>query len=340
MPVVDDVDEYQQQHRWVGFPLAVYCKFSDDQAGNLAALLAYYAFFSVFPLLLVLVTVLGFVLEGHPHLEAQVFSSTVGMFPIIGQHDPVHPLRGNLFALVAGSVVALWSGLGVANQAQSAFNTVYNVPRKDWPGFVPRLSRSLRAVVLGGGGFILTTLISGAVTGAGSYGFSLGAAPRVAAALVAIVLDTALFMLLFRWLTEHDLTWRETVPGAALAATGWYLLQLLGTGLVAHELKGAESTYGTFATVIGLLFFFHLQAQLTLYAAEINVVRADRLWPRGLHSFVNAPTTEADHRAYAAYAQRQRYASADQEQVHVGFTPDAASGPDHGDAPGQEPGRQ
>jgi YihY family inner membrane protein len=319
MEVLDRADRVQQERSWLAFPLAVYQKFSDDQAGNLASLLAYYAFFSVFPLLLVMVTVLGFVLQGTPSLQDRVFDTALGFFPIIGRHDAVHPLTGSVVALVIGLALALWSGLAVVSQAQVAFNTVLSVPRADWPGFVPRVLRSLELLVVGGGGLIVTTLISGAVTGAGSFGFALGAGLRVLGAVLAVVLDTMLFTLLFKRLTVRRVGWRECLPGAAFAAVCWYGLQLAGTALVAHELKGASSTYGTFATVIGLLAFFHLEAQLTLYAAEINAVRIDRLWPRGLKSLVNTPTTEADHRAYASYAERDRFASPEEERVEVTF---------------------
>lgn len=320
MALIDRADRVQRERAWLAFPLAVYQKFSDDQAGNLASLLAYYAFFSVFPLLLVFVTVLGFVLQGQPQLENTVFHTALGLLPIIGQHDAVHPLHGNFFALVTGSVLALWSGIRVVSQAQIAFNTVFSVPRATWPGFVPRVMRSLELLLIGGTGLIVTTLISGAVTGAGSYGLTLGIGLRAVGALIAIVLNTALFVLLFNRLTVRDIGWRNALPGAAFAAVCWYVLQLVGTALVSHELKGASSTYGTFATVIGLLFFFHLQAQLTLYAAEINAVRVDRLWPRGLQTVVgNRPTTDADHRAYASYAERDRMAHEDHERVDVTF---------------------
>jgi YihY family inner membrane protein len=325
--VLDRADRVQQERRWLSFPLAVYQKFSDDQAGNLASLLAYYAFFSVFPLLLVAVTVLGFVLQGHPDLENRVFDTALGFFPVIGEHSALHPLTGNWFALAVGLALALFSGLSVVSQAQTAFNTVLSVPRADWPGFVPRILRSVELLVVGGGGLVLTTLISGAVTGAGSLGFGLGAGLRVVGALLAVVLDTLLFTLLFRRLTVRRVTWRQALPGAAFAAVCWYVLQLVGTALVTHELRGASATYGTFATVIGLLTFFHIEAQLVLYAAEINAVRIDRLWPRGLRSLVNTPTTEADHRAYASYAERDRFAAPEKEEVHVHFPErDAADG--------------
>jgi len=330
---LDELDARQQRSPWLGFPYAVYQKFQDDQAGNLASLLAYYAFFSIFPLLLVLVTVLGFALHGDPQLESRVFNGALGLFPIIGQSSPVHPLTGSVPALVIGSVLALYSGLAVAQQAQSAFNTAYAVPRNAWPGFLPRTLRSIAAVAVAGTGFIASTLLSGAITGAGSYGLDLGVGLRIIAAAVAVAVNALLFAAVFRFLTERDLTWRDTLPGACLAAVGWYALQLLGTALVAHQLKGAQGTYGTFATVIGLLSFFHLQAQLTLYAVEVNVVRTEALWPRSLRSLQNQPRTAADRRSYRRYAERNRYAPPAQQQVSVTF-----DRPDDADQPGPTPG--
>src|SRR3954454_23386070 len=170
MSVLDRADRAQRERRWLAFPLAVYQKINDDQAGNLASLLAYYAFFSVFPLLLVFVTVLGFVLQNDPSLQNRISTTAFDLLPIVGQNDPVHTLLGSVFALVVGIALAVWSGLAVVNQAQVAFNTVFSVPRADWPGFVPRLLRDLQLLVVGGLGFLLTTFLSGVVTGAGSYG--------------------------------------------------------------------------------------------------------------------------------------------------------------------------
>lgn len=265
------IDDYQQRHGWLALPFAVFRKFGDDQAGNLAALIAYYAFFSIFPLLLALTTILGYVLAGDPALEQRVFSTALGQFPIIGQHDATQPLTGNPAGLVIGLVLALWSGLGVAQMAQQAFNRIHGVPRADWPAFLPRLLRSLEVVIIGGLGLIVTTL-------------------------------TALFTYLFRRLTIRSLGWREVIVGAAIAAVAWFVLQKIGTSLVNREVRGATRTYGTFAVVIGLLFWFYLLSQITLYCAELNIVLTQRLWPRSLRSLIEARAdSAADRRAYRSY---------------------------------------
>ncbi len=181
-------------------------KFIDDQAGSLAALIAYYAFFSIFPLLLVLTTILGYVLAGNPALEQRIFSTALSQFPIIGQHSPTHPLTGNPAALVIGLVLAIWSGLGVAGVAQQAFNTVYGVPRAEWPWFTQQLLRSIELVVVGGIGLIITTLLQGAVSGADVYGLSLGPAGAVIGGVIGVVLNAALWPRGLRSLTEYRAT--------------------------------------------------------------------------------------------------------------------------------------
>ena len=139
------VDEYQKRHAWLGFPVAVLKKFGDDQAGKLAALIAYYSFFSLFPLLLVLVTVLGFLLGSSSGFATDVEHSVLSKFPIIGGdlQRNVHSLRGSGGALVVGVVGLLWGGMGVVQAGQNAMDEVWDVPRKQRPNFVSSRLRGL-----------------------------------------------------------------------------------------------------------------------------------------------------------------------------------------------------
>lgn len=298
------LDAWQRSRSWLAFPFAVLKKFGEDQAGNLAALVAYYAIFSIFPLLLALSTVLGFVLHGHPEWQNGVTQSALKNFPLVGNHQPP-PLQGNIAALVIGLSLALWSGLGVAKTAQTAFNTVYLVAHTDRPGFLPGLGRALALVLVGGFGLVFTTVLSGAVTSVHSIGgVDVGTGLRFAGIAVAVLLNAVLFLVLFRWLTVRHVAWRDALPGAVISAVVLQLLQVLSTAFVSHKLKGASTTYGNFAAVIVVLSWFYLQAQVVLLAAEVNVVRQYRLWPRAL---TDPPATEADYRAYEAYAERERY---------------------------------
>lgn len=213
--LLERLDAYQQGHTWAGFPFAVVRKFSDDQVGNLAALIAYYAFFSVFPLLLVFTTILGFVLEGNPQLSRQVFSTALNEFPIIGNRvgGQVHALTGNTVGLVVGVVGALWGGLGVVNTAQTAVNSVWEVPMAERPNFVKQTVRSLIMLLVVGTGVVLTTLVNGLSSGIGQSGLQLGILLRVAAGVLAFLLNVGLFTLSFTVLTAKDVHPRASFPG-------------------------------------------------------------------------------------------------------------------------------
>ncbi|HEX3826553.1 MAG TPA: YihY/virulence factor BrkB family protein [Sporichthyaceae bacterium] len=301
------LDDYQQRHRFLGLPFAVWRKFGDDQAGNLAALIAYYAFFSIFPLLLAATTILGYVLGDDPALQQRVFTTTLGQFPIIGSHGSAKPLTGNAVGLIIGLALAIWSGLSVAQVAQQAFNRIYGVPRVDWPGFVPKLLRSIEVIGIGGVGLTASTLLQGMVHGADVYGLNLGLGGVLLAALGGAVLDIAVFVYLFGRLTVVTLRVREVLPGATVAAVAWFALQQVGVSLVNHEVAGAQGTYGTFAVVIGLLFWLYLLAQITLYCAELNAVLVRGLWPRSLRAMISGDAeNDADQRAHRSYPHLER----------------------------------
>ena len=271
-------DDYQQSHDWLGFPLAVFKKYSLDQGGMLAAAVTYYAFFSVFPLLLVLVSGLGYVLPGHPHLQHDLLNSALGQFPVIGHDLRVHALSGNAVALGLGITVALWAGMGVFVAAEKAMDDIWGVPRDERPGFVPGRLRALGLLALLGTGVLAAT----AVSGIASAGTSVGVLLKIGAVVVSVLFDFGLFWVALRLLTIRDVTWRELRGGAASAAIAYELLQLIGGYYVGHVVNKASNTYGTFALVIGLLSWIYLATHILLLVAEGNVVATKRLWPRPL----------------------------------------------------------
>jgi membrane protein len=288
-------DRIQQRRPWLAFGIAAWKKFGDDQAGNLAALVAYYAFFSIFPLLLVLVTVLDLVLRGDPQLRQKLLHSAYKQYPLIGQSH-YHSLTGTGIALVIGIIGTLLGARGVANAIQNALNTVWEVPFTKRPGFPWSMLRSIGLIVVIGLGQIIAITLSGVAGGTGHL--ITGGGARVAAVAVSLVLNLGVFWLAFRIGTARQVAGRDMLLGAVIAAVIWQILLAFGGYLIAHELK-SSSAYGTFAVVLGLLAWFYVQAQLTLYAVEINVVRAGRLWPR---SMFPPPLTAQDRRAYELYA--------------------------------------
>jgi YihY family inner membrane protein len=318
--IVARLDAYQRQHPWLAFPVAVVKKFGDDQAGYLAALVAYYAFFSLFPLLLVFVTVLGFVLGSNVVLRQRIVHTVAVQIPVIGdqiQHN-VGQIHGNGIALGVGIAGTLLAGLGVIQALQHGMDEIWDVPRFDRPNFLWSRLRALFLLALLGVGSLASTLLSG-IAASGASLASLGGALKVASIVASLALNFALFLASFRLLTAAKIKWGDVAVGAVVAAVGWAVLQSAGTYYVSHQLKHASATYGLFAVVIGLLSWIYLGAQLTFLTAEVNVVRTRRLWPRSLQP----PLTEADRRALAEQVRQQEVRP--EEKIHVEFQPATAA---------------
>jgi YihY family inner membrane protein len=302
-------DRLQQRHRRLSFIVAVIKKFTDDQAGQLAALISYYAFVSLFPLLLVFVTVLGFILQNDPAERERILDGALGQIPLIRDQLKLHSLKGSPTALAIGAVASLLAGMGITNVAQTAFNRIWHVPIKHRPNFIFARLRGLGVLAILGTMVIISTLAAGFV-GATSH----GALAVVAGTTVALILNLATFLLAFKVLTAADVSWRQLLPGAITAAIFWQLLQLLGGFYVENLLKRTTPLYGVFALVLGLLAWLYLGAQLTIFAAEVNVVRAKRLWPRSLFG---EPLLDADKRALTSSAETEERVH--EENVEVDF---------------------
>jgi membrane protein len=274
-------DGYQRRSPRLGFAVAVVKRFDEDQASQMGALIAYYGFFSLFPLLLVFVTVLGFILEGNPGAQESVLHSTLSQFPIIGTQlqSNVHSLKGSFVALAIGLAGALLAGLGVTGATQSAFNKIWQIPRRRQLGFIAWRLQGLGMLAVLGVLSIVSTVAAGYVTAQ-----TAGVGAVVGGVLVALAANLLLFFTVFRMLTSEEVPTRELIPGVILAALLWQLLQHVGGLYVDHVVRHAKETAGLFAFVLGLLTWLYLGGQVMLIAAEVNVVRARRLWPRHLFS--------------------------------------------------------
>lgn len=320
---VATLDRYQRRHRRLGFPIAVIYKFADDQGPYLTALITYYGFLSLFPLLLLLVTILGFVLSGDPTLQDKLVDSAVAELPIIGAQlrENVNSLHGSGLGLVVGILGTLYGTLGVAGAVQNAFNRAWAVPRNERPNpFALRL-RGLLLLLVMGAGVLMTTALSGLTTGAGQFGASLNTEVDVGALVLGTVGNVALFLLTFRVLTAAEVPTRALRIGAVTAGIGWTLVQALGTYILSRTVRGASETYGVFGLVLGLIVWIYVLSLVVVFAAEINVVAVRRLWPRALLTpFTDRVSlTSADERAYTAYARSERHKGF--ETVDVGFEP-------------------
>ncbi len=290
-------DRTQQGIRPVAFAVGVFKKFGDDRGSSLAALLTFYGFLSLFPLLLLLVTILGFFGGGEHSLVRRVENSAFSQFPVVGTKlsTNIHGLQGrSILGLVVGIVVVLWGSQGAIQTAQYAQSEIWNIPGVNRPSFWARLGRTYSMIVVLGLFLLVSTLAAGLVT-IGHHG-GLAVAGAVVASLAV---NIGLFVVAFRLLTPKQIPWNDMVYGAIIGAAGWTVLQYLGGVLVEHSLRNTSKEYGTFALVLGLIGFLYLAAQVTLYASEFNVVRARHLWPRGM---VQPPLTAADKEVLSSIA--------------------------------------
>ena len=307
--VLNRFDAFQQRHRWLAIPMAVVKKSSDDQGGNLAALVAYYGFFSLFPLLLVFTTIIGFVLSGHPHTQMTLEHSISTQFPSVGSTLKFNHISGSIVALLIGVATSLYAGLGVTNAAQNLMNTVWAVPHKDRPDFVHSRLRGLGLLVFLGAMFIVSTVVTGAVSS--TFG---GPLAKIAGYIVSLLVNGALFYAAFRLMTDDDVPSRDLRTGTVVASVLWTALQTVASVYLSHA--ASSSTYGTFSTVITLIIWLHLGGQVFMYSAEVNVVTTRHLWPR---SFFGPPVAPADQETLTALAKIEE--RSEHQNVDVDFHP-------------------
>jgi membrane protein len=305
MSVVERLDRFQQAHPRAGLPVAVIYKFADDQGNYLAALITYYGFLSLFPLLLLSSTILNFVLEGQPDLQHRLLDSALGQLPIVGTQlaDP-NGVSGSGAGLVFGVLGTLYGGLGVAQAAQNAMNTIWRVPRNSRPNPLASRLRSLVLLAVVGLAVLGTTAL--AALGSIFNGFGIGT--KIGLGVGTFVLNAVVFTVAFRIATARPISLRQTVPGAMAAAVVWQSLQYFGAIYVGHVVKGATEINGVFALVLGLIAWIYLESFIVVLAVEYNTVRSLGLYPRALMTpFTDdVDLTPADEASYTQQAEAAR----------------------------------
>lgn len=299
-PALSWLDGLQKSLRPTAFAYGVVKKYSEDAGSRLAATVAYYGFFSVFPSILALVAIGGFVLDNSPDLRSDLVDSALAQFPVIGGGIAEESIGGSGLALLAGVGAALWAGMGAFLAAQYALNQVWDVPHHDRPNVAVARGKALLMFAVFGLGLTAATILTNLAAK-----LSLPGVTRFGVLGANVAIDIAVAWVSFRVLTARKLRWSEHLPGAVIAGVGYFVLQTTGSALVDRFVSSASDTYGAFAIVIGLLVWFHLLSQVTLLAAVANVVRARELWPRTLWGDDLTPGDERALRRYREAAARR-----------------------------------
>ena len=307
---VNGLDGYQRRHSWLGMPIAVIYKYVDDHGNFLSAMLTFYAFVAIFPLLLLATSIFGFVLQGNPELQQRALDSALGQFPIIGgQLGRPEGLTGSATAVVVGTLAALYGAMGLGQAIQYVMNTAWAVPRNSRPNpFLARL-RSLLLLISAGLAVLLISVISAIGSTTDIFGPWINTALRGVILVVTIVVVAAALTFFFRLAAARRHSLGTAVPGAVTTAVLWQLLQMVGALYATNVLAETTAMNQTFGLVLGLIGLIFLAAMIGVLGIEVNVVLSRRLWPRALLTpFTDAvDLTPADRRAYALYAQSQRH---------------------------------
>jgi YihY family inner membrane protein len=313
------VDAAQRRYTPTAFLFGVVKKYGDDNGGVLVSNLAYSAFVAMFPLLLVLTTILGLIAAADASIKSHVLAAVSTQVPLLGHTltGNVHQLkRSSVIGLIVGLVGLIWGATGLAQSGLFTMGQVWNLPGPARPGYLPRLGRSVLFLGLLGAGVIVTT----GVTSLDTYVFK-GFGLDFLAVLVAAAFNVGMYIGAFRVLTPKGVPTHDLMGGAITGGILYTVLQELGVYLLHHYLH-SDSAYGVFATVLGLLAYIYLAVEITVYSAEVNVVLARRLWPRAI---VQPPLTEADRASMALQAlQNQRRP---EQHVEVTFDDREADAP-------------
>ena len=317
---LDAVDRGQRRFPPVGFPLAVIYKFFDDQGNYLAAIMTYYAFVAIFPLLLLGSSILGFFLQGNPGLQQQLIDSALAQFPIVGdQLGRPEGLQGSTAGIVLGGLVALYGALGLGQSLQNALNLAWSVPRNSRPNPLLLRLKSLGLLLTAGLAVLALSVLSALSSNTQVLG-DRWASYTWPIWVATLLINTLVLSVLFRYGTSRTHRFWGAVPGALTTALLWQLLQQLGTFYVTNVLTQTSAMNKTFGLVLGLIGLIYIAAVMGVLGIEVNVVLNRHLWPRALLTpFTdNVDLTEADKRAYAGYARAQRHKGF--ETVEVTFT--------------------
>jgi YihY family inner membrane protein len=278
---IDAVDRAQQKSPITAFPIGVLKRYGDDRGGMYAALITFYALLSVFPLLLLFVTIASMILGANSAAEKRLVNSAFEHFPVVGSQlaNSIHALSSNSWpAFVVSLLFLLWGALGVTSALQMASHHAWRRPRKEEPNLLIRTWRGLRLLGIIASAVVLTTVASGFISSGVLRSFP--GILRVVLLVAVIAVNAGAYFLALRTLAPPEKGWKSLLPGTIVGTIGWTVLQQAGGYLLSHQLQHTSQIYGFFAIVLGLIFWLNLGAQLFLYSSEINIVAAQGGWPR------------------------------------------------------------
>lgn len=280
MNLLNKFDEFQYSHRSLGFVVAVMRRYSNDHAGQQAALITYYSFTSLFPLLFLLSLFTGVLFNHYPSIANGLIKGATNYFPVMGDQltKIAHSGHHSFGVMILTGLIAIYGARGAAIAFSNVVNDTWGVPAQDRTGFPKSWLKGLAIVFIGGGGLVLTAAAT-------SWALGKGQGPIYGAIItgINIILLAGVFIAIMRISLPKHGRIRRISDGAVLMSVALTLLQLVGGIIVTHDLKHYTDIYtALFATTLGLLAWIYLQAQIIIYSLEVSVVVDSRLWPEKL----------------------------------------------------------
>jgi uncharacterized BrkB/YihY/UPF0761 family membrane protein len=293
--LVDRIDRLQRSRPVLGFPWAVIKRYIEDRGNWLGALISYYGFFSLYPLLVAFTTVATWLLADRPETLQRILSAVWSKVPFASDalanqvSEQVHDLSGQAWWIAAVSLlVSLWGAIGVVRVLQDAVNTMWCVPRYLRPPYVGKVARGALMLTLLGAGVIASAVVTGV-----TLAVDLPVLATVGAAVGNIALNVGVTLAIYRLVLGRSVPFRDLWPGTVIMGVGSWGLTLIGGLYVQRVIARMTSVFGPFASTIGLLAYVSLLLQIFVFATEVNVVRSKRLWPRALTEELGEPDLRA-----------------------------------------------
>jgi uncharacterized BrkB/YihY/UPF0761 family membrane protein len=312
-------DRVQRTHPVAGFPYGVVKKYGEDAGGRKAALITYYGFLAIFPILLLVVVTVTRVLAGNPELRDQAVEAIVPAELRDTVQNAVTSLPTGPLPFVIGIIGVIFSASGVVFSLYDLLNQVAGVPHRDRFGMVPRYLRGFAMLLV----LLVGMLAIGALAILSSVVPDVAGAPRILSVAGAVVVAFGMLLAAPKLLVARPTSLRGVWPAAAIGTVVIGALLVVLGPLLARFVSRSGPVYGSFAVIVGLFALLYLVSQVLVYAAEVAVVRRARLWPRALDP---AEPTPADRRARRLLIETELRTEA--EQVTVTFSPERPAPPD------------
>lgn len=272
------IDNYQRKHKIAGFSYGVLKKYSEDEVGKKAALLTYYGFLSLFPLLLLIATAISVFTANNPDAQATATNTVSRYIPAIGDqlYSHIHSINKNGFALVAAVLFTAYGARGAIENFRESAKSIWHETKKN-DSFAKNIIRSLIILVVGTIGLIIASVITGYVAAAGS-----GVVFKILSLLANIFVLFWVFIFILKTSIDRKISIKKIRLGALISSVGLVVLQIVGGVVLAHQLKTLDTLYSVFALPLGLMFWIYLQSQIVYIAVVAAAVKSQKLWPRSI----------------------------------------------------------